>query len=54
MPTVEDAQLENVAVGIWQDAESRAMEPTEAAATWRKPTGTEARFKSLTARGLGL
>lgn len=35
--TVETAQLEEVAVGIWQDANLRNMEPTEAAATWLKP-----------------
>lgn len=35
--TVETAQLEEVAVGIWQDANLRSMEPSEAAATWLKP-----------------
>jgi hypothetical protein len=35
--TVEPGQLEEVAVGIWQDAKLRAMEPTEAAQIWLQP-----------------
>lgn len=37
--TVEAAQLEEVAVGIWQDARLRTMEPAEAAAVWLLPVG---------------
>lgn len=35
--TLEAAQLEEVAVGIWQDARLRTMEPAEAAAVWLLP-----------------
>lgn len=35
--TVEAAQLEEVAVSIWQDAKMRALEPGQAAAVWLKP-----------------
>lgn len=35
--TVEPAQLEEVAVGIWQDAQLRSMTPSEAAALWLEP-----------------
>ena len=35
--TVEAAQLEEVAVVIWQDANLRSLDPTEAAAIWLKP-----------------
>jgi hypothetical protein len=35
--TVEVAQLEEVAVGIWQDTSLRCMEPDDAAAAWLKP-----------------
>lgn len=39
--TVEPGQLEEVAVGIWQDANLRAMEPSEAATLWLKPICSE-------------
>ena len=35
--TVETAQLEEVAVGIWQDTKLRSMSPEEAATTWLRP-----------------
>lgn len=35
--TVETAQLEEVAVAIWQDAKLRSMPPEEAAAVWLRP-----------------
>ena len=35
--TVEAAQLEEVAVVIWQDEQLRNMEPSEAAALWLQP-----------------
>lgn len=35
--TVETAQLEEVAVEIWQNRNLRAMEPAEAASSWLKP-----------------
>lgn len=35
--TVDEGQLEEVAVGIWQDARLRSMEPAEAAALWLLP-----------------
>lgn len=38
--TVEAAQLEEVAVVIWQDAKLRAMEPGEAATVWLSPIVT--------------
>jgi len=38
--TVETAQLEEVAVGIWQDSRMRIMPPHEAAAAWLKPVGS--------------
>jgi hypothetical protein len=38
--TVETAQLEEVAVVIWQDATLRSMPPEEAAAAWLSPVVT--------------
>jgi hypothetical protein len=35
--TVDTAQLEEVAVVIWQDAKLRHMAPADAAALWLKP-----------------
>lgn len=35
--TVEKAQLEEVAVVIWQDAKLRSMSPDEAATIWLRP-----------------
>jgi hypothetical protein len=35
--TVDEGQLEEVAVGLWQDARLRSMEPAEAAALWLLP-----------------
>jgi hypothetical protein len=40
--TLEAAQLEEVAVGIWQDAQLRTMAPAEAAAVWLLPVGSSA------------
>jgi hypothetical protein len=37
--TVDAGELEEVAVGIWQDARLRSMEPAEAAALWLLPVG---------------
>lgn len=39
--TVEPAQLEEVALGIWQDARLRGMPPNEAAALWLSPIDVE-------------
>lgn len=38
--TVEAAQLEEVAVDIWQDARLRSMEPAQAAAVWLLPVAS--------------
>ncbi len=38
--TVDEGQLEEVAVGIWQDVRLRSMEPAEAAALWLLPVAT--------------
>lgn len=35
--TVDTGQLEEVAMGIWQDARLRSMEPAAAAALWLLP-----------------
>lgn len=35
--TVDHAQLEEVAVGIWQDPELRQLDPYEAASMWLRP-----------------
>jgi hypothetical protein len=35
--TVEPAQLEELAVDLWKDAQLRAMPPEEAAAVWLSP-----------------
>lgn len=35
--TVEPAQLEELAVDLWKDAQLRAMPPEEAAAVWLRP-----------------
>lgn len=40
--TVDAGQLEEVAVGIWQDARLRTMEPAEAAALWLLPVALTA------------
>jgi hypothetical protein len=40
--TVAPAQLEEVAVVIWQDAALRRMEPAEAAALWLQPVAPAA------------
>jgi hypothetical protein len=38
--TIEPAELEEVAVVIWQDANLRGMAPADAAALWLKPVAT--------------
>lgn len=38
--TVQPAQLEEVAVVIWQDTKLRSMSPDEAATTWLRPVVT--------------
>lgn len=38
--SVEPADLEEVAVGIWQNPELRAKAPEEAAAVWLRPITT--------------
>lgn len=40
--TVGTAQLEEVAVVIWQDAQLRKMEPAQAAALWLQPVARAA------------
>ena len=35
--TVEPAQLEEVAVGLWQDEKLRSLPPSEAAQMWLTP-----------------
>lgn len=35
--TVETAQLEEVAIEIWQDEKLRSMPPVEAATVWLRP-----------------
>jgi hypothetical protein len=39
--TVEHAQLEEVAVGIWQEERLRILPPAEAAALWLTPIASE-------------
>jgi hypothetical protein len=39
--TVDEGQLEEVAVGLWQDTRLRSMEPAEAAAVWLLPLATD-------------
>ncbi|HYW55774.1 MAG TPA: hypothetical protein VE934_02345 [Polaromonas sp.] len=39
--TVEPAQLEELAVDLWQDVQLRAMPPEEAAAAWLTPVKVE-------------
>ena len=39
--TVDQAQLEEAAVGIWIDARLRALPPDEAAARWLSPITTQ-------------
>ena len=36
-PTVAPEQLEEVAIGIWQDGDLRQKPPIEAATTWLQP-----------------
>lgn len=45
--TVAPEQLEEVAVGIWNDERLRAMPPTEAATTWLAPVAAATASSSI-------